>query len=151
MQKTVLVSGYSPETRNSMRAEANIWKFTKQTLQWKCVILSMCLNLCWMKARYLSSLTASLACNQEKSPCNQRWTEGPAISEHTYAAALGTQGYLTAFNAVFAQSGSVKSEFLLLKKITDKNKFSTCFAWQFTQTLPCSIDYTAGEYHLVFS
>lgn len=69
-----------------------------------------------MKARYLSSLTASLACNQEKSPCNQRWTEGPAISEHTYAAALRTQGYLTAFNAVCAQSGSVKSEFLLLKK-----------------------------------
>lgn len=46
MKKIVLVSGYSPETLHSMTAEANIWEFTKQTLQWKCLILSMGLNLC---------------------------------------------------------------------------------------------------------
>lgn len=46
MKKTVLVSEYSPEALLSMRAEANIWEFTNQTLQWKCLILSMHLNLC---------------------------------------------------------------------------------------------------------
>lgn len=62
MKKTVLVSGYSLETLLSIWAEANIWEFTKQTLQWKCLVLSMCLNLYWMKARHFSSLTMSLAC-----------------------------------------------------------------------------------------
>lgn len=66
MKKTVPASEYSPETLHNRRAEANMWEFTKWNLQWKCLTLSMCLNLCWIKARH--SLTTSSAHKKGKQP-----------------------------------------------------------------------------------
>lgn len=122
MKKTVPVSEHSPETLHSMRAEANIWAFTKRNLQWKCLILSIYLNFCWIKGTH--SLTVSSANKKWKQPMKPEMERKTWKQRLPYSCFSNTQVYC----CCFAHSGFEKSESSPLGK-SDTNKFSTCFTW----------------------